>query len=157
MSIVALVTTYSLVQYNRFNRTQALKQTAEDVKSKIRQVQNKAMVGEKPTGTTCAGKSLNFWSIEFYPTGFDKQYNISISCGPLTPLILIEQLNLPPNLVFKNNQRVDFKPLAQGTTSPVNIDIYIGQGSLPIQNCAKITVTPSGEIKLEILVGASCQ
>lgn len=146
IGIITILTSFGLVGYTRFNKKQSLQQTAETVKTKIRDVENKALVGEKTLkGGICDGLPLNYWRFSVFST---TTYRINGSCGSTDTAFGQQDFVLPADLVFTSavGTAVIFKPMAQGTTSSINIDFVIRQPTTG--TISTIRVTPSGEIRI---------
>ncbi len=72
-TIISLLSGVSLVGYNRFQERQQLVAAKEQLRNDLRQVQQKALSGEKPAGW-CAGsgKTLSSWRLQFVaPTAYE--------------------------------------------------------------------------------------
>src|SRR4030042_3903407 len=77
-SVIAILFTIGFASYQSFNRKQIVVQAAKELKENLRLAQNKASVGEKPTG--CTG-TLNGWQVAF---SGDSSYQIQAVCPPNT-------------------------------------------------------------------------
>lgn len=65
-TVISLLSGVSLVGYNRFQERQQLNFAKEQLRSDLRQAQQKALSGEKPAGWCVgAGVSLQSWRLEF--------------------------------------------------------------------------------------------
>lgn len=65
-TIISLLSGVSLVGYNRFQERQRLASAKEQLRNDLRQVQQKALSGEKPAGWCAgAGQTLTAWRLVF--------------------------------------------------------------------------------------------
>jgi len=146
ISIMGILFGLGVAKYNEFNRRQILDQAAQELKSNLRLVQNKALAGEKDctvcqVGSKCGDgddKVLDGWYVSFSANN----YQIYGKCGaaqfsPQTVDLSRRNITLsssPSNLVR-------FKPLGQGVDGATTITLS-GYGET-----RTITVTTTGEIK----------
>lgn len=149
--IIITLTGLGIAGYNSFNQRQTLRQAAEEVKSNLRDAQNRALSGEKDC-TICRGADLtcgtnddpvlNYWL--FSITGATT-YTISGSCGALA--FGSKSFTLATGLSFSPaTLNIYFKTLAHGITNQGTVTITITQASTG--NTINITITPSGEITI---------
>lgn len=141
VTIILTLTGLGLAGYNNFNQRQILRQAAEGVKNSLRDAQNRALTGEK--GSICTG-ILDYWRFSINATTRTSYYITGRCAGSDFGQ---KNFNLPPNLTFRAAVNIDFKPLAQGTKSNATVTITIDQSTTG--NSINITVSPSGEIKLQ--------
>lgn len=148
--IIITLTGLGIAGYNAFNQRQTLKAAAEEIKSNLRDAQNRALSGEKDCtvcrqGATCGDNDdlvLNHWL--FNITGATT-YTISGNCGGLP--FGSKSFTLATGLSFNpTGIEIYFKPLAQGITNPSTVIITISQSSSG--HTITITVSPSGEITI---------
>lgn len=147
--VILTITGLGLAAYNNFNQTQLLKQTAEDIKSTLRDAQNRALSGEKDNlvppvcGTGSSSKPLNHW--RFSITG-NNTYTISGLCGGTT--FSTKSYTTPTNITLSPTGNVDFKPLGQGVTQGFIPVITLTNTSVSdtSKDNIRITITSSGEI-----------
>lgn len=134
--LIITLSSIGLAAYNSLHQRQVLQQAANEVKSALRDAQNRALAGEK-IYPFCENKTLDYWQF----ISLDTDYQINISCGGET--MLIKSFSLPSGLNFIGfGDIINFKPLTYGIDNPAGIDI--------IQNSThsevNIDITSSGEI-----------
>ncbi|TSC53515.1 MAG: Uncharacterized protein LiPW16_372 [Microgenomates group bacterium LiPW_16] len=140
ISIIGLLVGIGVAQYNEFNKNQTLKQAALTLKNNLRQTQNKALSGEKPTSGCTA--SLSGHKLTFTD---NRNYKIVASCG--VDLDVLTGLTLGQNVSKSSGPNsILFKVLGQGAEAGTICLLGFGKRY-------KISVTVSGEIKDEGFVG----
>lgn len=142
--IIITLTGFGIAGYNNFNQRQTLKQAAEEVKSNLRDAQNRALSGEKGSDLITCGANdvLNYWL--FSITGATT-YTISGSCGAL--VFGSKSFTLSTGLTLSStDNNIYFKPLARGITNPSTVTITITQTSSG--KSINITISPTGEITI---------
>lgn len=134
--------------YSQFNQTQLLKQTAEDIKSTLRDAQNRALSGEKDNSVAACGSApsslpLDHW--RFSITGATT-YSISGSCKGTTFGLRVYETPNNNITLSPASGTIDFKPLAQGaitgTLSTITLTNALNAKSI------NITISKSGEIRV---------
>ncbi len=112
VSLLLIITGFGLASYNNFHQEQLLKQAAEEVKTVLREAQNKALAGEKDSA--CGNKSLDYWQFEIADNTITK-YKINGQCGDLE--FGKKEFQLPEGLIFFITTiplSIKFKPLGYG-------------------------------------------
>ena len=137
LSLIALLFTLGIAQYNRFNRSQTLTQTKNELVSNLRLAQGKSLAGEKPN--QCGDEALLGHQLEFTN---NQSYKIVAVCGS-EPYPEVKQTVTFPEGVIKTSAEniVFFKILSQGVESEVTITLS-GFGET-----RDIIITAAGEIK----------
>lgn len=140
-AIIVTLTGLGIAGYNSFNQKQILKQSAEEVKSNLRDAQNRALSGEK-VYPDCDNRVLNYWVFTITSA---TEYKIEGSCDSST--FGSKSFTLPNGLTFTTTGiNIYFKPLAHGTTNSTTVTITLSQSSSG--NTISLTVSPSGEITI---------
>lgn len=138
IAISALLVTFGLASYIKFNQRQIVDQAARQIFSDLRLAQNKALSGEKAPSYGCGANPLRGWSVKFNTSG----YEIYGECGAVSfnnkTYTLSNSLNVTAPL--EPNNVLTFKPLAGGVINP-KIICLAGLNSI-----YKLEVTSSGEI-----------
>jgi prepilin-type N-terminal cleavage/methylation domain-containing protein len=142
--LMAILFSVFYASYTSFNRRQILEQAALDLKSNLRLAQNKALSGEKPTGTGVVCNVLDGYQVSFS----SREYKIKPKCDgdvlenpsststfPLPSTLMFNPV--PPVILF----RVLGLGVDLGDTTEITIDIS-GYGLLKT-----IKVNNVGEIK----------
>ena len=147
ISIMGILFGLGVAKYNEFNRRQILEQAAQELKSNLRLVQDKALAGEKDCtvcmrGIVCGDgddRVLDGWYVSF-STG---SYQIYGSCGGLQFPISPQTVNLSSRNISIPSppSPIRFKPLAQGVDGATTISLS-GYGET-----RSIMITVTGEIK----------
>lgn len=138
IAIVVMATGLGLAGYNRFNQKQILTQAALEVRSNLRDAQNRAFTGEKDA--TCTAP-LDYWVFKVLSTS---SYKIFGHCGTIDFRTKI--ITLVSGLAISSPGEIQFKPLTQGTTLQT-ITITNTNGATGQQSII-ITINPSGEITM---------
>lgn len=129
--------------YSNFNQTQKLKQTAEDIKSALRDAQNRALSGEKNSTVCGAAPSslpLNHWRFSITS---NNAYTISGSCEGST--FGLKSYITPTNITMSpSSGNIDFKPLGQGVTQGSLTTITLT--SAVTNKSIDITISTNGDI-----------
>jgi len=134
LSLIALLFTLGMAQYNRFNRSQCLNRAKDELISNLRLAQGKAMAAEKPSSCTetLSGHKLKFTD--------NQNYKIVAVCG--------EEIDIKTDVAFPDGvikqagpNEIFFKVLNQGIESDVTLTLS-GFGETKT-----ITVNTAGEIK----------
>jgi len=136
-SLMSLLFSLGVAQYNRFNRRQALNKAKDELISNLRLAQGKSLAAEKPADCTdtLTGHKLVFIN------GNNQDYKIVAVCGNEPELKT--GMSLPEDVVKQGNptQEVFFKALSQGVETETTFTLS-GFGETRV-----ITVTTAGEIK----------
>ena len=134
ISLITLVFSLGIVQYNRFNRSQVLTKAKDELISNLRLTQSKAMTGEKPDSClgTLSGHKLKFLD--------NQNYKIVAVCGEE---VEVKSVVILPSGVIKQEgpNEIFFRVLSQGIESDISL-ILSGFGETKT-----ITVNTAGEIK----------
>lgn len=142
--VVVIILTLSglgIVGYNKFNQRQVLIQAALNIRSDLRDAQNRASAGEKDTSIVqCVTGDLNYWAFEIDSSL--TQYSIYGLCGG-SKKIKEKIVTLASGLKFSASATVLFKPLSSGTSlSTIRLD------NNTTNQYIEITINPSGDIIL---------
>lgn len=139
-SIITLLFTVGIAAYQNFNRGQIVVQAAKELKENLRLAQSKASSGEKPNG--CTG-TLNGWQISIPNNSNSYELQAVCSNGTFTSRTILLAGDLEK---IAGPSYVLFKVLAQGVEFPgeERTITITGFGD----KIAKVTVTPTGEIKI---------
>jgi len=137
VSVMGIVFSVGVAQYQEFNRRQIVLQAAQDLKSDLRLAQDKALAGEKPSGCeTLEGYRLSFTS--------EKNYKIEAVCsGGVTSEV--KSVDLSGNVTGPSGEWVLFKVLAQGVENPG--DFYLSGYGRWVE---KVAVEAAGNIYREV-------
>lgn len=156
MGIIALLVGIGIANYQNFNRNQILSQAAQNLRSNLRDAQNRALSGEKICGPSACGgtnstcgdeageKPLDGWRVEFTAPRFYRLYGV---CGVTT--FNQVSFNLPDVLefsVFPIPNPILFKSLTHGTNINGETSIILRWQSDPSKT-QTVKVGGSGEIK----------
>lgn len=136
MTIITLLFSIGIVQYNQFNRRQILVKAKDELISNLRLAQGKSLAGEKPVN--CLTEILEGFKLSFIN---NQNYKIVAVCNG--EFDVKTSLALPMGVTKQGDptQAVFFRVLSQG--SPGNTTIIL-QG---FGETKTITVTAAGEIK----------
>lgn len=138
ITLIALLFTLGMAQYNQFNRRQILVKARDELVSNLRLAQSKSLAGEKPDA--CGDETLAGHKLKFID---NQKYKIVAVCGD--EIDIKTGLSLPGEITKQSGpNEIFFKSLSQGT------DIIIGQGEIVLTGFNEtkiITVTSVGEIK----------
>jgi len=137
ITIITLVFSIGLTQYNRFNRRQILVKAKDQLISDLRLTQSRALSGEKPIGcntTPLSGHKLDFTS--------DSSYQIVAVCS--SDIVVKSEISLPQGVTKQAGpDEVFFKVLSQGTNiSGTSQIVLTGFGETQT-----VSVSNVGEIK----------
>ena len=139
MTIITLLFSIGIAQYNKFNRRQILVKAKDELVSNLRLAQGKSLAAEKPTG--CLTNLLEGHRLEFVN---NQEYRIVAVCGsgPNYPEVK-PIISLPKNVTKQGDpkQAVFFRVLSQGSPTDATITLS-GFGET-----TTVAVTTSGEIK----------
>ena len=80
ISIIGILFTIGMAGYTRFNRSQTLVQAALELRNDLRLTQDKALVGEKPSGW-CTGEDENMEGYRLVFAGDGQSYSIRPRCS----------------------------------------------------------------------------
>lgn len=153
-SIMGILFSLGFAQYQNFNRIQILKQAALNLKNDLRDVQNRALSGEKDCGVNICGgpilgcgndpsgeKPLNNWNVTF--TSSPPSYVIAGDCGGTS--FSPKTVTLPNILTLTppSSNPIKFKPTTGGIDNPVTQTICIGG----FNKIYRLKVTISGDIE----------
>jgi prepilin-type N-terminal cleavage/methylation domain-containing protein len=137
ISVSLFVTGIIIVNYNTYNTTQSLRQTALTLKNDLRFLESKAANGEKP-GALCP--TLTGWTVSFSGSSYSYQAN----CGG-APTGDATVVQLPNPLLFSplpSPSTVTFKVLTRGTdlTTPLTVTLRSPERQYTVE------ISPSGDI-----------
>ena len=125
-----------LVSYGDFNKRQTVKTSAQELKNFLRNIQSKALQGEKPIGVVCT--ILNGYQITISQASVDAHANCSNGNGPT------ESLDAPSNVAFSATQgSFMFKVLGEG----VNEQSFINVSGFSSTYQYQLVVNPGGEVQ----------
>lgn len=134
LSLIALLFTLGVAQYNRFNRSQNLTKAKDELISNLRLAQGKAMAGEKPEVCmeTLSGHKLKFID--------NSHYKIVAVC--VEEVDIKTDITLPTGVTKQaGSDEIFFRVLSQGIESDISL-ILSGFGETKT-----ITINTAGEIK----------
>jgi len=134
LSLMALLFTLGIAQYNRFNRSQSLVKARDELISNLRLTQSKALGAEKPSSCT---ESLSGHKLKFID---NRHYKIVAVCGE--EIDIKTDIALPSGVSKQaGSNEIFFKVLSQGSESDVSF-VLSGFGETKT-----VTVSTVGEIK----------
>ena len=134
LSLMALLFTLGIAQYNRFNRSQSLVKARDELISNLRLTQSKALGAEKPS--SCLG-ALSGHKLKFID---NRHYKIVAVCGE--EIDIKTDIALPSGVSKQaGSNEIFFKVLSQGSESDVSL-VLSGFGETKT-----VTVSTVGEIK----------
>jgi prepilin-type N-terminal cleavage/methylation domain-containing protein len=142
LSLIALLFSLGIAQYNRFNRSQTLTRTKDELVSNLRLAQSKAMVAEKPSG--CGEEKLEGHRLEFIN---NYSYKIVAVCNCIDCPEVKAAINFPSNIVKQSGpDEIFFKVLNRGIefvgSQPPLVLSLVGSDETQM-----INLTTAGEIK----------
>jgi len=139
LSIIALLFSLGLTQYNRFNRRQILIRAKDNLITELRLAQTKASASEKPSD--CGAAPLLGHKLEFTS---NRDYQIAAVCDG-TSVVVKGDMFLPLGIVKESGpDEILFKVLSQGVDISGEQDIVITDD---LGQSQTITVNSVGEIK----------
>lgn len=139
LSIIALLFSLGLTQYNRFNRRQVLIRAKDNLISELRLAQAKSLASEKPSD--CGINPLVGHKLEFTS---NQNYQIVAVCGEALPVVK-ESMSLPIGVTKDSGpDEILFKVLSQGIDIDGEQEIVITDDFGQSQT---ITINNVGEIK----------
>ncbi len=132
MTIITLLFSIGMAQYNKFNRRQILVKAKDELVSNLRLAQSKSLAAEKPTTCTdiLSGHKVKFIN--------NQNYKIIAVCGNEVD---IKDITLPTGVSKQAGNEVFFRVLSQGSPTDTAITLS-GFGET-----TTVAVTTSGEIK----------
>jgi len=151
VAIISLFFFLALAAYQSFNKSQALITAAHEVKSALRDAQNRAMSGEKD----CSTLELSGWKFTWVASGltYSLQSCCPGGCGPVacvcSPATTLKTYKLPnvDGITFYNSGQVFFKPVNGLAEIPaVGSELCLKSNS---NTSYKISVSTSGGISEE--------
>lgn len=134
ITIITLVFSIGLTQYNRFNRRQILIKAKDQLISDLRLTQSKALSGEKPSD--CGVDPLSGHKLEFIS---NSDYQITAVCD--SDVVVRSGLSLAEGVEQSGDDEVFFKVLSQGVEVTAQITLS-GFGETQI-----VDISDVGEIK----------
>lgn len=138
--IIFTLSGIGVAAYNRFNQVQVLKQSAEDLKSVLRDAQNSATAGQKSSDCNSPPRILDHWRFEINDSN---TYSIEGSCQGLS--FSPTSYDTPTNITLSPTSGVvDFKPLGEGVTNGSLSTITLTSSS--IGSSIDITISATGDI-----------
>jgi len=142
LSLIALLFSLGMAQYNRFNRSQTLTRAKDELVSNLRLTQSKAMVAEKPT--ECGENKLEGHRLEFIN---NHSYRIVAVCDCVDCPEVKTAINFPSNVVKQSGpDEIFFRVLNRGVEfigSPPPLVL----GLVGSDETQMIDLTSAGEIK----------
>lgn len=125
VGIMAVTSGMSMVGYNRFQENQSVRVAAAQLSTDLRQTQQKALSGEKPTGW-CAGANdrLSGWRLRFNSSTTYQLIGVCSSSTTTTD----KTVTLPSGATGPNGTGVDFAVL---TGAPTGIASFLIQRTFP--------------------------
>ncbi len=134
LTLITLLFSIGVAQYNRFNRRQILLKTRDELVSNLRLAQSKSLAAEKPPG--CTG-TLSGHKVKFTD---NQNYKIVAVCS--NEVEIKTDIALPTGVSkTAGPSEIFFKVLSQGTSADATITLSGFGESL------NIIVTAAGEIK----------
>jgi prepilin-type N-terminal cleavage/methylation domain-containing protein len=138
IAISLFITGGIIVNYNSYNSTQNLKQTALTLKNDLRFMQSKARNGEKPAGVACG--TLSGWTVSIYLSSYT--YEANCDDAPVGDPVTV---TLPFDITFTSipsPNTITFKVLTRGTDLAAPVDVVLfGFG-----RHYTLQINPSGDI-----------
>ncbi len=134
ITIITLLFSIGMAQYNRFNRRQILVKAKDELVSNLRLAQSKSLAAEKPVACTdiLTGHKIKFIN--------NQNYKIVAVCGD--EVDLKTDIVLPTEVTKQAGpDEVFFRVLSQGSPTDVTLTLS-GFGETQT-----ITITKAGEIK----------
>ncbi len=117
------VTGMVVANYNSYNTTQALKQTALTMKNDIRFVQTKASSGVKPSDVCTASTPLDGWKITFSASEYTYgAICAGVSSSETTTITLPKSVTIT---TLPSPNQVLFSVLSRGTNLPADAPIIL--------------------------------
>lgn len=142
VSIMALLFGLGYAQYQNFNRGQVLNQAALNLKNDLRDAQNSALSGIKPTG--CSGV-LTAYKVTFNAGSYDIDSEVTGCAASTKTIALPQNVTISSLPLLPNPNPIRFKVLAQGTdingSTTVTLRSSFGQTKT-------LTITSSGDINI---------
>jgi len=137
ITIISLVFSIGLVQYNRFNRRQILTKAKDQLISDLRLTQSKALSGEKPSD--CGVGPLSGHKLEFTS---NSNYQITAVCD--SDVVVSAGLSLTEGVIKQAGpDEIFFKVLSQGIDVSGTVQIILSGFS----ETQTVSVNSVGEIK----------
>jgi len=135
MTIITLLFSIGMAQYNQFNRRQILTKAKDELVSNLRLAQSKSLAAEKPTA--CGTTPLSGHKVKFIN---NQNYKIVAVCG--NEIDLKTDIVLPTGVTKQAGpDEVFFRVLSQGSPTDATLTLS-GFGETQT-----ITITTVGEIK----------
>jgi len=139
ITLITLLFTLGMAQYNRFNRRQILIKAKDELTSNLRLAQSKSLAGEKPD--TCGAEILTGHKLIF--ENDNQNYKIMAVCGNDEEVKV--GLSLPIGVTkISGPDEIFFKGLSQGTDIVNQVEIVLEDSS---GETRIITITSTGEIR----------
>ena len=134
ITIITLLFSIGMAQYNRFNRRQILVKAKDELVSNLRLAQSKSLAAEKPVACTdiLTGHKIKFINNQNYKIVAVCGNEVDLKTDIVLPMGVIKQAG--PDEVF-------FRVLSQGSPTDVTLTLS-GFGETQT-----ITITKAGEIK----------
>lgn len=124
ISIFALTLGFGIPRYLEFNTSQTLRSAGETFKNNLRDIQGKALAGDKPADGYCINNPLYTWRVNFLDFTDRTSYHYQAWCGgpqpPYYPAGADTTYRLPNRLFFDDGRggipaNVLFLPIGKGT------------------------------------------
>jgi len=152
MSILSVLFALGYAGFRDFSRRQQLQVLSRQLQGDLRQAQEEALAGIKPSIAVCNSPNvLN--SYGFFAAAGGASYTIYVACsGGATSTVLTRTMPTgftiirtysPPGTVVATQ----FKALGQGTTLPAGENAIITITDTVTSNTSVVTMTDTGEIK----------
>ncbi len=141
LGLTIMLTMFGIAGYNKFNRTQVLKQQVLDFSVILRDAQNRALAGEV-TASRCGASNFRLleWRVVI-TSAID--YNLTVYCAGSS--FVVNNYQLSTSLAFSPaSGYVGFKPLGQGVSNGSRTTVTVNHtvsGKSII-----ITISTQGEI-----------
>lgn len=137
ITLVTLLFSLGMAQYNQFNRRQILVKARDELISNLRLAQGKSLAGEKPDA--CLDEILTGHKLKFVN---NQSYKIVAVCN--IEVDLKTDISLPAEVTKQSGpNEVFFKGLSQGTDIDGQAEIILAGFS----ETKTITITATGEIR----------
>ncbi len=138
ITLITLLFTLGMAQYNQFNRRQILTKAKDELISNLRLAQGKSLAGEKPNA--CGDEILTGHKLKFVN---NQNYKIVAVCDG--EVDLKTEISLSTGVTKQSGpNEVFFKGLSQGTDIVNQVEIVLEDSSGETKT---ITITSTGEIK----------
>lgn len=141
ISIISTVFAVGFVSFRDFSRRQQVIAVARNLKSDLRNAQERASAGQKPD--RCEGKTLDGYRF----TGNSTGYRLMAVCENRREIVIERQMTNGVTLDYSYNPAFIFRPLGLGTDLPRDERVVITVAQENIGNQQTVEVSWTGEIK----------